>query len=158
MSQRTDRGVDAIVASDLIRNEKGLLLVFEGLHGFVALPGGVCECGEKPQETAVREAFEETGLTVHVEKLVALYDLAVLNPDGTEKSSFLHYLFLASTADDNPRPSSEWRDLEAKCRWITLKDLGLYKGVWPLPEEVKNQISKGNLDLGNLGKLNYQTV
>lgn len=41
MGQRAVRGEDTIVASDLIRNEVGLFLVFESLHGFVALLGGV---------------------------------------------------------------------------------------------------------------------
>jgi len=145
-----------IVASTLIKNLEGLFLVFEDINEFIALPGGVSEHGETPEETAIREAYEETSLRIDIEKLIASYDLIVINRDGTEKCRFLHYLFLASTMDVNPRPDSEWRDLKAKCRWVKLKDLRLFKVVWPIPEEVKDQISEGNLDLGKLGKLEYR--
>ncbi|MDH5441024.1 MAG: NUDIX domain-containing protein [Candidatus Bathyarchaeota archaeon] len=120
------------------------------------VPGGSSELGETPEETATRESFEETGLSVNIEKLVALYNLIVLNLDGTEKCRFLHYLFLASTTDTSPQPGSEWQDWGATCRWIVLKDLSRYRGVWPLPEQVRGQIAHGNLNLGNLGELKYQ--
>lgn len=147
---------EEIVASALIRNMAGLILVFEGQGEFAAVPGGSSEHEETPEETAIRESFEETGLRVNIEKLVASYNLIVLNRDGTERCRFLHYLFLASTTDANPRPSSEWQTSGATCRWTTLEGLGLYKEVWPLPEEVRSQIADGNLNLGNLGGLKYQ--
>jgi len=143
------------VASVLIRNKMGLFLVFEGRDGILALPGGSGERDEKPEETAIREAFEETNLRIQIEKLVALYRLTVFNSDGTKRCGFLHYLFLASTKDDNPRPGAEWRDSGVKCRWLKLRDLKTYRKVWPLPEEVRNKISDGILNLGNLGKLEY---
>ena len=145
-----------VVASALIRNIAGLILVFEGQGEFAAVPGGSSELGETAEETAIRESFEETGLRVNIEKLVASYNLIVLNRDGAERCRFLHYLFLASTTDANPRPSSEWQTSGATCRWTTLKGLRLYKEVWPLPEEVRSQIANGNLNLGNLGELKYQ--
>ena len=145
------------VASALIQNVVGLFFVFEK-DKMACLPGGLRKFGEKPGETAVREAFEEAHLKVHVEKLVALYNLTVFNPDGTERCRFLHYLFLASTRDSKPQPSPEWSNLGAECSWITLEDLRGYKKVWPLPEKVRNQISKGILDLGNLGELRYQMI
>lgn len=147
---------EEVVASALIRNGAGRILVLESLDGFAALPGGSSERGETPEETAIRESFEETGLRVNIEKLVALYNLAVVNQDGTERCRFLHYLFLASTTDADPRPSSEWHNSGARCRWIMPKDVELYKRVWPLPEEIRSQISEGSLDLGNLRELKYQ--
>ncbi len=150
---------EAVVASALIRNLAGLVLVFvfEGQDEVAFLPGGSREKGETPVETAIRESFEETGLRVNVEKLVTFYNLVVFNKDGHEKCRFLHYLFLASTTDSDPRPSSEWRDSKANCRWTTLEGLGRYRKVWPLPEEVRRRISKGKLDLGDMGELKYQT-
>ena len=147
---------EIVVASALIRNTAGLILVFKSEGGFAAMPGGSSELGETPEETAVRESSEETGLSVSIEKLAALYNLIVLNLDGTEKCRFLHYLLLASTTDTSPQPGSEWQNWGPTRRWIKLEDLRLYRGVWPLPEQVKGQIAHGNLNLGNLGELKYQ--
>jgi 8-oxo-dGTP pyrophosphatase MutT (NUDIX family) len=52
---------EEIVASALIRNMAGLILVFEGQGEFAAVPGGSSEREETPEETAIRESFEETG-------------------------------------------------------------------------------------------------
>jgi len=131
------------------------MLVFESKDGYAALPGGSSELGERPEETAVRESFEETGLRIDIEKMVAFHDLVVLKKDGTEKCGFLHYLFLASTTDTNPRLGAEWEGSEAKCAWTKLRGLRRYKGVWALPEEVGNSMSEGNLELGDLGELEY---
>jgi len=147
---------EVVVTSALIRNMAGLILVFEGQYDVAALPGGSSEPGETPEETAIRESFEETGLRVNIEKLVALYNLIVFNQDGTEKCRFLHYLFLASTMDSNPKPNSEWKNTGVKCRWTTLKGLRQYRKVWPLPEKVRTRISEGKLDLGIVGELEYR--
>lgn len=149
-------GQGVIVASALIRNSSGLFLVFDDSSGSAALPGGMVERGENPEETAVREAYEETGIRIRVIQLVASYQLTVLWPDGAEKVTFLHHLYLASTTDLNPQPRSEWRDSNARCMWKKLDDLGLYEGIWPLPEEVKERVSEGNMALGNLGHLKYK--
>jgi len=147
---------EAVVSSVLIRNPLGLSLVFESQDGFAALPGGSNEHGEALEDTAVREALEETSLRVKIKKLVASYNLSVFNPDGTLKCKFRHYLFLASTVDSKPSPSSEWKGTRAKCKWIEPKDLQQYKGVWPLPEKVRRGVSEGRTELGDLGELKYQ--
>jgi len=144
------------VSSALIRDSVGRILVFESQNGFAALPGGTREYGETAKETAIRETFEETGLRIDIEGTVASYNLTVLNKDGTERCKFRHYLFLASTTDTNARPSAEWSSLEAECTWTTLSGLKRYRSVWPLPEPVTNELSEGNLNLGNLGELTYR--
>lgn len=149
---------ETVVASALIQNMEGLILVFEGQDGYAGLPGGTSERGETPEETAVRESLEETGLRISIERLVCSYNLIIFNKDGTEKCRFLHHLFLASTKGLSPQPLSEWKNIRVKCRWITLGWLKNYKKVWPLPEEARNRISDGMLDLGNMGELKYQML
>ena len=60
--------VDAII---LFKN--GLVLVKRKnppFQGKFALPGGFVEIGESTEKAAAREAFEETGLSVEIIKLV----------------------------------------------------------------------------------------
>jgi 8-oxo-dGTP pyrophosphatase MutT (NUDIX family) len=57
------------------------------------LPKGVAETGEAPRDAAVREAWEESGLRVPVDRLVDLGDFAYL------PSKRLH-LFALRVADD----------------------------------------------------------
>ena len=46
----------------VLRNEE----ILPNAHGKLGLPGGVMEWGETPQDTVVREIFEETGYSVQI--------------------------------------------------------------------------------------------
>lgn len=48
----------------IIQNEFGDVLLQERQEGVFGLPGGLMDLGESFEETAVREVFEETNLTV----------------------------------------------------------------------------------------------
>ncbi|AIO18556.1 Diadenosine hexaphosphate hydrolase [Candidatus Izimaplasma bacterium HR1] len=51
----------------IIYNDKDeILLQHRGDDHFWGLPGGIMEIGEKPNETAIREAFEETGYNIEI--------------------------------------------------------------------------------------------
>jgi len=147
---------EVTVASALIRNGAGLILVFESQNRIAALPGGSSKKDETPEDTAVRETFEETGLRVTIEKSVAIYHLIVFTRDGDEKCRFMHHLYLASTTGSNPQPSSEWKNSRVRCSWITLRALRQYRKVWPLPEKVRMRISEGEMNMGDLGELEYR--
>ncbi len=54
--------------------EGRILLIRRSDNGLWALPGGWADVGESPSETAVREAFEETGLGVQPTRLLGVYD------------------------------------------------------------------------------------
>jgi ADP-ribose pyrophosphatase YjhB (NUDIX family) len=63
-----------LAASAFIRDESGRVLL--GRRSDVMLwapPSGVVQLGETPARTLVREVEEETGLHVHVERLIGLY-------------------------------------------------------------------------------------
>lgn len=50
--------------------------------GKFALPGGFVEIGESTERAAIREAFEETGLSVEIIKLVGVYSDPQRDPRG----------------------------------------------------------------------------
>ena len=52
------------------------------------LPGGVSDAGEAPDETAMRELFEETGLRVELDHLTGVY----FEPDH-DLGPMLHFAF-----------------------------------------------------------------
>lgn len=61
------------VTATLVTTDTGLVLVKRKFEPFVndwCLPGGFIEAAEHPEESAVREVLEETGLQVKVTKLV----------------------------------------------------------------------------------------
>lgn len=61
-------------ASGAIFNDDGeILLIRRADNGRLTLPGGACEPGESPQETAVHEVKEETGLTVEAHQVIDVF-------------------------------------------------------------------------------------
>ncbi len=65
-----------------------------------AFPGGRGEPGETPEETAIREFLEETGLAVAEPRLFATYDLESFAEDGTLHSHYFLSVFLVEPCDD----------------------------------------------------------
>jgi ADP-ribose pyrophosphatase YjhB (NUDIX family) len=53
-----------------------LLLVREKSDGCWTLPGGWADIGQSPAESVEREIWEESGYTVHAEKILAVFDRA----------------------------------------------------------------------------------
>lgn len=61
-------------AVSIIEDENGgIFLERRGSSDKWGLPGGLAELGESLDETAVREAFEETGLRIAVDGLIGIY-------------------------------------------------------------------------------------
>ena len=64
-----------------VLHEGKILLVRRTMHpeiGKWSIPAGFLDAGENPEETAVREALEETNLHVAIEDLIGVYQ----NPPG----------------------------------------------------------------------------
>jgi ADP-ribose pyrophosphatase YjhB (NUDIX family) len=85
-----------------------------------AFPGGRAEADETPEETALREFEEETGIKAHSPWLFATYDLKTHAADGTVASHFFLSVFrveadtsaVAAAADD-----------AADIGWFTIEEI-----------------------------------
>ncbi len=78
--------VNPIVAAGcLVIDEGRVLLVRRGVdpgRGKWGLPVGYAEAGERPEETAVRETLEETGLHVEIDDFVGVYTFLIDSMPG----------------------------------------------------------------------------
>ncbi|MDD5291375.1 MAG: DUF4202 family protein [Patescibacteria group bacterium] len=66
------------VASVIIAKRRKILLIKRAqkpLLGYWCLPGGYIDYDEKPEETAIREIKEETGLNIKIKKLIGVYQI-----------------------------------------------------------------------------------
>ena len=90
-------GVGAVI----VENDRVLLIrrAQAPLLGEWSLPGGVLECGETLHEAAIREAREETGLSVEVVEMLGIYE-RIIRGDGDRIR--YHYVLI----DYLCRPSS----------------------------------------------------
>jgi len=64
------------VTATLVPTASGIVLVkrkFEPYVGDWCLPGGFMENSEEPEEAAQREVFEETGLSVEIDRLLGAF-------------------------------------------------------------------------------------
>ncbi len=92
------------VRAAVLRDGK-ILLVQERTDGRWSMPGGWADVGEFPSIVAAREAWEESGFTVQVNKLAGVFDANHIEP-----LQFFHaykLIFLCTLVEGEPRPSNE---------------------------------------------------
>ncbi len=94
-------GAAAVVFDDEKRN---VLLVKRRDVPVWVLPGGGIDLGESPEDAAVREVQEESGLEVRIVRKVAVY-----TPTGRLSSET--HLFECAVLSGEPRVSDESRDV-----------------------------------------------
>ena len=126
-------GVGAIIIEDA-----RLLLVKRAhppLQAEWSIPGGVLEVGELVREAAVREAREETGLTVEPGELLGVYDRIVRNPDERVQYHYVLIDFLCRRVAGDLAAASD----AAEVRWFGQEELGALN----LAEDTLDVIQKG---------------
>lgn len=109
-------------SSAVIIKDDQLLMVRQLYKGeeLWTFPGGSIESGESPEDAAVREAFEETGLTIAIIKpLVQLYN---------ERIRGMYYCFLGTYLYGDLQlgldPELIHKEQELReVRWIPIKEL-----------------------------------
>jgi ADP-ribose pyrophosphatase YjhB (NUDIX family) len=85
-----------------------------------AFPGGRAEEGEMPDETALREFAEETGIMARNPRLFRTYDLLTRAEDGTVSSHFFLSVFLVDADEDQVAVAA---DDAADIGWFTLEEI-----------------------------------
>ena len=74
--------------------------------GFWALPGGFVEYGETVEQAAIREAREETGISVDLKNLVGVYS----DPGRDPRGHTVSICFLAKPAGGTVMPDTDASD------------------------------------------------
>ena len=78
----------------IIYNEKNeILLQHRGDDHFWGLPGGIMELGERPYETAIREAFEETGYHIKITGYLGDYHNFDKSWPGGDKAHIICFVY-----------------------------------------------------------------
>jgi 8-oxo-dGTP diphosphatase len=98
----------------LVEYEGKLMLTRRGIEPFKDwwdLPGGFIEDGEHPEDGAVRELEEETGLDVEILALLGVE----MDIYGTDKINTLNFHYLARPISGDPKPASD----VAEIRWFS---------------------------------------
>jgi 8-oxo-dGTP diphosphatase len=100
-----------------------------------SIPGGVLEVGELMREAAVREALEETGLTVEPGELLGVYDRVLRDPNQRVQYHYVLIDFLCRRVAGEISAASD----AAEVRWFTQKELPALN----LAEDTQDVIRKG---------------
>jgi ADP-ribose pyrophosphatase YjhB (NUDIX family) len=100
-----------------------------------SIPGGVLEIGELVREAAIREAHEETGLTIEPGELLGVYDRILRNPENRVQYHYVLIDFLCRRVAGDLAAASD----AAEVRWFTREELPALK----LAEDTLEVILKG---------------
>jgi len=101
--------------------------------GLWSIPGGLIEVGEKAADAAVREALEETGLSVEIMNRVDVVDKIVQDDDGDVRYHFIIIDFLARPLSGEMKPMDDALD----AAWAAPEDFIKYELTSTLVELLK---------------------
>jgi 8-oxo-dGTP pyrophosphatase MutT (NUDIX family) len=107
-------GVTAVV----FRDEK-VLLGRRSDNGALAPVTGIVDPGEEPADAAAREALEEAGVAIRVERLAWVHQIPRVTYDNGDQSDYLDLTFRCAWVSGDPFPVDGemtevgWYDLDA---------------------------------------------
>ena len=95
----------------ILTNDGKVVLVKRGFDPYKdhwALPGGIVEYGETVEVAVIREAKEETGLDIKIEKLVGVYS----EPNRDPRGHFVSLCFLCVPVGGTLGTSEETKEVK----------------------------------------------
>jgi 8-oxo-dGTP diphosphatase len=107
-----------------------------------SIPGGVLEVGELVREAAIREAREETGLTVEPGELLGVYDRVLRNAEQRVQYHYVLIDFLCRRVAGDLSAASD----AAEVKWFRREELPGLK----LAADTLDVIRKGFAKLGGI--------
>jgi ADP-ribose pyrophosphatase YjhB (NUDIX family) len=113
----------------LLTRNNSLLIVkrkFDPDAGYWAIPGGHLDLGERVEDAAEREAYEETGFIVKVSKLAGIIDKIMHDESGMVEYHYvlINYFVEQVERDKNQQPIPNSDALDAK--FVPFDDLKNY--------------------------------
>ncbi len=111
-------GVGAIIfrGAEVLLVQRGR----EPSYGKWSVPGGLVEVGESLRKAVEREVFEEVGLKVTAQDLVAVLDRILPDESGRPRFHYVLLDFLCTYQGGEPRPASD----ALQCGFVAIETLG----------------------------------
>ncbi|MBD3339360.1 MAG: NUDIX domain-containing protein [Candidatus Lokiarchaeota archaeon] len=113
----------------MVREEK-LLLVKRKYHpdkGYWSIPGGHLDLGERVQDAAVREAFEETGFKTRVTKLAGIIDKVMFDKDGEVEYHYVLINYFVEQIEGSKDQPPVANDDALDARFVPFEELKKYR-------------------------------
>ena len=89
------------------------------LAGYWSLPGGCVETGERLEDATAREVLEETGLTISVGPVAAVFERLMPDPAGRCEYHYVLIDFYCQVQRGTLHPGDD----SSKAEWFSLVDL-----------------------------------
>jgi 8-oxo-dGTP diphosphatase len=106
------------------------------------IPGGMLECGESLRQAVIREAKEETSLSVEPIALVEVFERIIRNPEGQIQFHYVIMDYLCKAIGGTLQAAQDAAD----ARWLSESDLN---GL---------QVTEGTIQVLNKARLASQTA